>query len=128
MGQRKPATGQEMAAAVQVASHPSSAVATKVAPSDPAGDMQNEGKNLEMVRRHLEAHKFYPASARRRGIEGDVQVGFDLDRRGRAGGISILAGSGHAVLDRAAIQTVVRAQPFPVHGGAYSFRLRFRRL
>jgi len=125
---RKPAIRQEKPEAVQVASRPSPAVAPEIVSPGTVNNSLYEKRNLEILRRHLEAHKFYPASARRRGIEGDVKVGFDLDKRGRAGGISILAGSGYAVLDRAALQTVVQAQPFPVHGGAYSFRLRFRRL
>jgi len=125
---RKPATRRKMPEAVQVASRSSPAVAPETISPGTVNNSLYEKRNLEILRRHLEAHKFYPASARRRGIEGDVKVGFDLDKRGRAGEISILAGSGHAVLDRAALKTVVRAQPFPVHGGAYSFRLRFRRL
>ncbi len=128
---RKPAFRRETpepAPVVQTASRSSSAIAAKVVPVNPVGDKQDEKENLEILRRHLEAHKFYPASARRRGIEGDVKVGFNLDKQGRADRISILTGSGHAVLDRAALKTVVEAQPFPVHGGAYRFYLRFRRL
>jgi len=82
----------------------------------------------EAVRRRLEAFKYYPASARRRGIEGDVDVAFSLVAGGMAARIKLLKGSGYAVLDRAALATVARAQPFPVERGDYRFRLRFRRL
>ncbi len=82
----------------------------------------------ELVRSRLEAYKFYPASARRRGIEGEVELGFALNSKGLADGVMILASSGYAILDRAAMQTVHRAQPFPIFGGKYRVRLRFRRL
>lgn len=114
-------------ASEQSESRPSAAMNTTV-PSLSSGDRSNEKRRLEMMRKHLEAHKFYPASARRRGIEGDVEIGFDLDGEGHADGIAVVAGSGYAVLDHAAVKTVMQAQPFPVHGGTYSFRLRFRRL
>ena len=82
----------------------------------------------ELVRSRLEAHKFYPASARRRSIEGEVELGFALNSKGLADSVMILAGSGYSILDRAAMQTVHRAQPFPIFDGEYRVRLRFRRL
>jgi len=81
-----------------------------------------------LVRNHLEVFKYYPASARRRGIEGHVEVGFTLTRDGAADQVSVLHGSGYAVLDHAALETVYRAQPFPIENGKYRFSLRFKRL
>ncbi len=80
------------------------------------------------LREQLEAAKYYPASARRRGIVGDVEVGFAVNRVGVAEQVLILASSGYAVLDRAALDTVVRAQPFAASGGTFQFRLSFRKL
>ncbi|WP_167632289.1 energy transducer TonB [Mariprofundus ferrooxydans] len=88
----------------------------------------DEDKLRLLLRKHLESFKFYPASARRRNIEGDVDVGFTLTRDGSADQVTVLHGSGYAVLDHAALETVYRAQPFPVADGRYQFRLRFRRL
>ncbi|MFQ5344576.1 MAG: energy transducer TonB [Mariprofundus sp.] len=85
-------------------------------------------KERMLVRNHLEAFKYYPASARRRGIEGHVEVGFILTRHGEAGQVSVLHGSGYAVLDHAALETIYRAQPFPVEDGKYRFSLKFKRL
>jgi len=81
-----------------------------------------------LLRNHLESYKYYPASARRRSIEGHVDVGFTLTRNGAADHITVLQGSGYAMLDRAAMQTVLKAQPFPADNGTYRFRLRFQHL
>jgi len=80
------------------------------------------------VRNRLERYKYYPASARRRGIEGEVELDFALNGKGEAHSVSIVASSGYNILDSAALRTVRRAQPFPVAGGRYHFRLRFSRL
>lgn len=89
--------------------------------------ISTEGER-KLVRQHLEAFKFYPGSARRRGIEGHVDVAFTLAQNGTATDVAVLQGSGHSVLDQAAMETVYRAQPFPVHTGAFRFRLKFKRL
>jgi len=100
--------------------------------SSPVTSRQAQGtdqkKNRNIVRNHLEVFKYYPASARRRGIEGDVDVSFKLVSGGHAEQVKVLKGSGYAVLDRAAVTTVARAQPFPVENGQFRFHLRFRRL
>jgi len=79
-----------------------------------------------LIRNHLERFKYYPSSARRRGITGEVEVAFELNDRGEAGGLKILSGSGYTVLDRAALKTVRRAEPFPADEGDFQFRLHFR--
>jgi TonB family protein len=79
------------------------------------------------VRQRLEQFKQYPIGARRRGIEGAVDVSFRLNDQGRAEDMQLVSGSGYDILDEAALDTVHRAEPFPVHGGSYRFRLRFTR-
>jgi protein TonB len=79
-----------------------------------------------LIRNHLERFKYYPASAHRRGITGEVEVAFELNDQGEAGELKILSGSGYTVLDRAALETVRRAEPFPADGGDFQFRLHFR--
>jgi protein TonB len=103
-------------------------MAAGVPPPTPERSENHEGRDRSRVRQHLEAHKFYPASARRRGIAGEVEVGFRLGDGGRAEQVLLLASSGYVVLDRAAVETVKRAQPFPVFSGSFHFRLRFHKL
>lgn len=62
---------------------------------------------------HLEKYRRYPASARARREQGVVHVGFRMDRQGRVLYSSVLRSSGSAILDRAALDTLRRAQPLP---------------
>lgn len=103
----------------------------KLRPADTATKVSTQKSSeyfTSLIRQHLESFKYYPASARRRGIEGEVDVAFGLAMNGRAYQVAILRSSGYAVLDRAALETVQLAEPFPVNEGEYRFRLRFGRL
>ncbi|WP_018228311.1 energy transducer TonB [Methyloversatilis universalis] len=57
----------------------------------------------ERAQRQLNRHVFYPQEAIDRGLEGEVKLRLLLDERGRVIEAAVLAGSGHAVLDRAAL-------------------------
>jgi len=55
----------------------------------------------------------YPATARRMGWEGKVVVAFHLLLDGSVRDVRVVQGSGHAPLDRGAIDAVRNASPFP---------------
>lgn len=55
----------------------------------------------------------YPATARRMGWEGKVVVAFQLLSDGSVRDVRVVQGSGHATLDRGAIDAVRNASPFP---------------
>jgi protein TonB len=57
----------------------------------------------------LAVHKTYPDQARRRGEEGRVGVRFTVDRSGRVVDAAIVAGSGSAQLDEAALALLRQA-------------------
>jgi len=66
------------------------------------------------VLRQIEAAKDYPVSALRRGLEGTVVVGFSVDRNGGlVQGPTLSRASNFESLNRAAIQAVLEAAPFP---------------
>lgn len=67
------------------------------------------GKIVSKLRRALR----YPAEARSRNLKGEVQVSFTVSAGGGVGGVRVVRSSGSPVLDRAAIETVRRAAPFP---------------
>lgn len=50
----------------------------------------------------------YPRSARRRGIEGDTRLTFDVDEKGRATNVRVARSSGNEELDRAAVEAAQR--------------------
>lgn len=68
----------------------------------------------QRIRDALQANLVYPYIARKRRMEGTVLVDFKINHRGTAEKIRVLKGSGYALLDSAAMETVVKASPFPV--------------
>ncbi|KON48000.1 TonB family protein [Mariprofundus ferrooxydans] len=66
---------------------------------------------LAMVMAHIEAHKFYPPTARRRGIQGDVRISFLLLADGTTKQIRTNGSS--RILQTAAKTAVIKAIPMP---------------
>ncbi|WP_181183806.1 TonB family protein [Prosthecodimorpha hirschii] len=62
---------------------------------------------------HLIRHKRYPDAARERGTEGRVPVAFVVARDGRLVSAELVGSSGSPDLDRATLDTVRRAAPYP---------------
>jgi len=65
------------------------------------------------VARQLNGALTYPAEAARQQIKGQARVQFVLDASGRVASVEVIGSSGSDILDRAAIETVRRAAPFP---------------
>jgi len=65
------------------------------------------------LQRALIAHFDYPPVARRRGWEGVVQVGLRVEANGQLSRLRLIATSGHALLDRAALQSLGRVGRLP---------------
>lgn len=61
---------------------------------------------------HIEGHKYYPRSARNRGIEGSIQISFRLLANGSISGL--IASGGSLILRRAAKNSVTDALPLPL--------------
>lgn len=68
-----------------------------------------EGKLLTWIAEH----KRYPRLARRQGLEGVVEVTFQLDPRGRVQTSFVSASSGYAILDQAVMRLLEQASPMP---------------
>jgi len=69
----------------------------------------------------------YPVRARRRGWQGTVEVGLELNDDGSVGGVQVTRSSGFPALDAAAI-AVARRSSFRVsgQGGALRGKLRYQ--
>jgi len=61
---------------------------------------------------HIEGYKYYPRTARLRGIEGSIRISFRLHDNGEISGL--IASGGPLVLRRAATGAVNKALPLPV--------------
>ncbi|MBE1236514.1 energy transducer TonB [Phaeovibrio sulfidiphilus] len=62
---------------------------------------------------HLERRKRYPASARSRALQGTAHVAIVIDRSGQVLSAALRTSSGHAALDREAVELTTRASPLP---------------
>jgi len=69
--------------------------------------------NFAWIRDTIQRAIAYPAAARRMGWEGKVVVAFQLLSDGSVRDVRVVQGSGHAALDRGAIDAVRNASPFP---------------
>ncbi|MEM1088841.1 MAG: TonB family protein [Pseudomonadota bacterium] len=85
-------------------STPGSAASTREA--------QNAGVILA-IRQQLARYQAYPASARRRGLEGAATVRFVITRSGRLVDSELMESSGSRHLDQAALKLVSDAAPYP---------------
>jgi TonB family protein len=74
----------------------------------------------------LNSHKYYPASLRRRGIEGEGKLQIRIARSGHVLEVDVAAAFPHPSLEAISQDWVKRAQPFPrvpdtIPGESYVF-------
>lgn len=87
--------------------------------ADPALIAHAKEEYLRRLMAHIESYKRYPSAARRRGIEGDVNVAFKLEADG---GVSDLDTTGaHRVLLSAASDALEEAEPMPLPPDTFKF-------
>lgn len=106
-----------------VLSGPVQPVSMQSAAVDPHGAERDYKRALEA---EIARNKRYPRMARRLGQEGTVEVGFVILRDGQLSDVRVVKGSGHAPLDRAAVDTLERLgrfQPIPPELGRESWNL-----
>lgn len=82
---------------------------------DPALLEKTKHEYLRRLMAHIEAHKHYPRVARRRGLEGGVEVSFRLLPGGRVSNMKVA--QGHRILRKAVEEAMQSAQPLPVPPG-----------
>ena len=96
-------------ASVEEVSVPAEAVSGTV--DEPALIKQAKQEYLRRLMAHIEKYKHYPRAARRRRIEGDVSVSFNLQEAGRIRGLTVAGG--HDILNSAVQRAVEEAMPLP---------------
>ena len=84
------------------------------APSAASGPASTAAiKFQQALLRHVARYQHYPNAARSLHLEGKVDAQFSMSRDGTLLGVWVKTGSGQAVLDSEAIETIRRAQPLP---------------
>ena len=88
------------------------------------------GEALDRTLDQLSQTLLYPPEAVRRGLEGEVVVMLELDAAGRIVAASVASGSGHAILDEAALRAArqLGALGPALAGKAILLPVRFRLL
>lgn len=96
------------------------AARTDIGRDSPAAGARATGNDDELrariearARLDLARHFEYPYVARLRGWEGDVLLGFVVQASGRLDAVRVLRGSGFAVLDRSAVDSLRRVARLP---------------
>jgi protein TonB len=73
---------------------------------------------------HIDSHKFYPRSARHRGVEGEIQISFYLFKDGSISDLQVTGGS--KLLRKAALQAIQRALSLPPPPGSMHLQEQIR--
>lgn len=92
---------------------------------DPTLGRQGQASILDLIRLRVEHVKRYPLTARRRGIEGEVRLLFELQKNGTIRDIKVVQSSGSNILDDEAVATLKRAVPLPFYEGSLTLPLKF---
>jgi len=78
---------------------------------------------VEGLRSRIMKNKIYPQVARKRNIEGVVQVLLTLDAQGQLLELSVLESSGSKILDKAALSLIKKVLPYD-HGLGQEFSVK----
>ena len=77
-----------------------------------AAKKKAESRYLSELRRAIQRRKYYPKTARKRGMEGTVRVQLTIHANGKFSGIRVGASSGSKELDKAAMVAIKRLGHF----------------
>jgi periplasmic protein TonB len=96
-------------------------------PGSGRGEVPPEfGPYLARFRQRIQESVVYPLAARRRGLDGRVEIELVLEPSGRIRDVAVVSSSSHALLDAAAVEAVrsLQPQPLPEHPKRQTLRVR----
>ncbi len=67
---------------------------------------------MRLLRQKIESIWVYPPEAAAKGIYGDLKIQFTIKKDGRLGAIDLVRGSGHKMLDDAAMKALKDGEPY----------------
>jgi len=113
--QQLPAPTVSSSTAVQPQSAPATTTASRQATAIPPAEMQQRylAAQFSYIRDKVMNTLAYPVLGRRMGWTGQVKISFLILKNGDVEKVVVVESSGHSLLDRAAVQAVRKAAPFP---------------
>ena len=95
-------------------------------PGDGAGSKGAGSKDiLSKVWRRLDERKYYPMTAKKKGIEGKPKISFEINEDGSLKWIKLASSCGANILDEAALETARRAEPLPYYPAPITVTLNY---
>jgi len=91
----------------------SNAVANEGTAEGAEGSASSMESYFLAIQKRIEEHKYYPSQARDRRYQGKTTIAFKLREDGQIESPKVCRSSGRKILDRAALQSVTDATPFP---------------
>ncbi len=80
---------------------------------------------LEKIRQKILRAKQYPLQAKRRHVEGEVEVVFQINPDGSLAQAHVARSSGESILDEESLATLRRSAPYPYYPGSIQLLLKF---
>ncbi len=80
---------------------------------------------LSKVWRRLDERKYYPMTAKKKGIEGKPKISFEINEDGSIKWIKLASSCGANILDEAAMETARRAEPLPYYPAPITVTLNY---
>ncbi|MGH7351824.1 MAG: energy transducer TonB [Candidatus Methylomirabilales bacterium] len=101
---------------------------TGIAGSDGAGEAPGRRGYgwTQLLRQRIKGAQRYPELALRFGMEGTVEVEFEIARDGSVEWVRVTKSSGYPLLDEASVEAVKRAAPLPVVPGRIRIPISYR--
>lgn len=94
---------------------------------DPDGVISKTAPNtLALIRKKIMGKKNYPLLAKDNQWTGSVKVSFKINEAGNLDFVKIIKGSGHKILDEAAVKTIKKASPLPFYPKVIALSLEYR--
>lgn len=94
---------------------------------DKSGAISTQAPNvLARIRKEIMRKQFYPGEARAQKLSGSVKLNFKILENGGLDYVRVLKGSGHSILDEAALATIKKATPLPYYPESIALSLDYR--
>lgn len=94
---------------------------------DKSGAISAQAPNvLARIRQEIMRKQFYPGEARAQKLSGTVKVNFRILENGGLDYVRVLKGSGHSILDEAALTTIKKATPLPYYPESIALSLDYQ--